>query len=63
VPRDLPTDPRAIVAVDLAADSEYPAWKRPIRTDFRRVGGGRTLLGLERLPADAAPRRRQTASR
>jgi len=61
-PSDLPTSLGAIIAIDLSADSEYPAWKRPIRTYFRRVGGGWTLVGLERLPADAAPRRGQTTS-
>lgn len=60
--RDRPTDPGAIVAVDLSADSGYPIWKRPIRTYFRRVAGGGTLVGLERLPAYAAPRRRQRPS-
>jgi hypothetical protein len=61
-PRDLPTDAGAIVAVDLSADSDYPAWKLPIRTYFRRVGGGWKLVGLERFPADDAPRRGQATS-
>ena len=61
-PHDLPTNPGAIVAVNLSADSEYPAWKRPIRTYFRRAGDSWTLVGLERLPADAAPSPGQRAS-
>jgi hypothetical protein len=61
VPGDLPTNPGAIVAVDLSADSDYPAWTRPIRTYFRRIGDGWKLVGLDRLPADAAPS--QIASR
>jgi hypothetical protein len=39
-----------MVAVDISADSDaYPAWKRPIRTYFRRDGGGWKLVGLERM--------------
>jgi len=60
-PRDLPSSPGAIVAVDVSADSEYPAWSRPVRTYFRRVGDGWTLVGLERLPGEAAPVRRQAS--
>ncbi len=60
-PRDLPGSPGAIVAIDVSADSEYPAWSRPVRTYFRRVGDGWTLVGLERLPGEAAPVRRQAS--
>jgi hypothetical protein len=50
-PRNLPTGSGSMVAVDIAADSDaYPAWKRPVRTYFRRVGDGWKLVGLERMP-------------
>ncbi len=50
-PRDLPTAAGSFVAVDVSAESEaHPAWRRPIRTYFRREGQGWTLVGLERLP-------------
>jgi hypothetical protein len=59
-PRDLPTAAGSFVAVDLSVDSEpYPAWRRPVRTHFRRDGQGWTLVGLERLPESltSAPHR------
>jgi hypothetical protein len=50
-PRGLPDAQGSFVAVDIAIDSEaQPAWRRPIRTYFRRGGDGWTLVGLERLP-------------
>jgi len=52
-PRGLPTGAGSIVAVDISAESDaHPAWKRPIRTYFRRGGDGWTLVGLERIPED-----------
>jgi hypothetical protein len=52
-PRGLPAGAGSMVAVDIAAESDaYPAWQRPIRTYFRRAGGGWTLVGLERMPED-----------
>jgi hypothetical protein len=48
----LATESGSFVAVDISADSEaHPAWRRPIRTYFRRAGEGWALVGLERLPA------------
>jgi hypothetical protein len=61
-PGDLPTAPGTIVAIDLSADSEYPAWNKPVRTYFRRVADGWKLVGLERLPSGAASRRAQSTS-
>ena len=50
-PRGLPTGAGSMIAVDLSAESDaHPAWKRPIRTFFRRAGDGWTLVGLERMP-------------
>jgi len=62
-PRGLPTGAGSIVAVDISAESDaHPAWKRPIRTYFRRGGDGWTLVGLERIPEDQ-PGRPATPSR
>jgi hypothetical protein len=61
-PADLPTTPGAIVAIDLSADGEYPAWKRPIRAYFRRRGTGWQLVGLDRLPDGVPGTRVQTAA-
>jgi hypothetical protein len=50
-PRGLPTNNGAMVAIDIAADSDtYPAWKKPVRVYFRRAATGWTLVGLERMP-------------
>ncbi len=49
-PAGLPTTPGAMIAVDISADSDYPAWKKPVRTYFRRLTNGWKLVGLERLP-------------
>jgi hypothetical protein len=50
-PPGVPTAPGSFVAVDISADHEaHPAWRRPIRTYFRRGSEGWTLVGLERLP-------------
>jgi hypothetical protein len=50
-PGGLPTASGSFVAVDISVDSEaHPAWRRPIRTFFRRGSDGWTLVGLERLP-------------
>jgi hypothetical protein len=55
-PNGLPTAAGSFVAVDISADSQpFPTWKRPIRTYFRRDGGGWKLVGLERLPDSASP--------
>jgi hypothetical protein len=48
-PGILPTAPDSYIEVDLSASIEaYPAWRRPIRTWFRRTAGGWTLAGLVR---------------
>jgi hypothetical protein len=56
-PAGLPTAVDSFIAVDLSADStEHQAWRKPIRTYFRRESGGWRLVGLERMPdAPAAP--------
>jgi hypothetical protein len=44
-----------MIAVDISADSQpYPTWRQPVRTHFRREGGGWKLVGLERLPETLA---------
>jgi hypothetical protein len=54
-PAGLPSGADAFIAVDISADSaEHAAWRRPVRTVFRRDGGGWKLVGLERLPAGGA---------
>jgi hypothetical protein len=50
-PGNPPTAPGSFIEVDLSIDMiDHPAWRRPIRTWFRRDGEGWTLVGLERLP-------------
>jgi len=50
-PRGLPDAPGSFIGVDISASSEaHPEWRRPVRTYFRRDGGGWRLVGLERLP-------------
>jgi len=50
-PRGLPTAPGSFIAADISVDSAaYAAWRRPVRTYFRRGAAGWTLVGLERLP-------------
>jgi hypothetical protein len=50
-PATLPTSSGSMIAVDISADSKpYPTWRQPVRTHFRREGGGWKLVGLERLP-------------
>ena len=57
-PSVVPTTSGSFVAVDIAADStDYPTWKQPVRTYFRRDGGGWKLVGLERLPEGPLPDR------
>jgi hypothetical protein len=54
-PAGLPAAPGSFVAVDIAADSDmHPSWRRPIRTYFVRQGEGWKLVGLERIPDEAA---------
>jgi hypothetical protein len=53
-PSSLATGAASMIAVDISADSDYPAWKRPIRTFFRRAGNEWKLVGLERLLESAA---------
>ena len=54
-PRGLPTASGTFVGADLSVDSAArPAWRRPVRTYFRRGASGWTLVGLERLPENAA---------
>ena len=61
-PSGLPNEPGAIVAIDLSADAEYPAWKRPVRTYFRHLEGVWKLVGLERLPEGAVTARQVAAA-
>ena len=62
-PRGLPTASGSFVAVDISVDSEaHPAWRRPVRTHFRRGGDGWTLVGLERLPESLTQDRSNTAT-
>ncbi len=56
-PSGLPTTAGSMVAIDISADSDsYPSWKRPIRTYFRRDGGGWKLVGLERIRDETVQR-------
>jgi hypothetical protein len=50
-PSGLPTTAGSFIEVAISADApEYPTWKEPIRTYFRRLSDGWKLVGLERLP-------------
>jgi hypothetical protein len=50
-PVGLPTSENSFIAVDLSASSkEHEAWRKPIRTYFRRSADGWQLVGLERIP-------------
>jgi hypothetical protein len=50
-PVGLPTSEDSFLAVDISASSkEHEAWRRPIRTYFRRSADGWQLVGLERIP-------------
>jgi len=50
-PGGLPTSDDSFIAVDISASSkEHEAWRRPIRTYFRRSANGWHLVGLERIP-------------
>jgi hypothetical protein len=49
----LPGDPGAFVRVRIAATGGPRAWADPVDADFRRAGGGWTLVGLERHLAPA----------
>ncbi len=52
-PEGLPQNVGAFVRVDLSADhAQYPSWRTPIETYFRREPSGWTLVGLVRLPGD-----------
>lgn len=54
-PRDVPAAAGSYVRVDISAESgAHPAWRRPIRTYFRRDAAGWTLVGLERMPEGPA---------
>ena len=60
-PVGLPTSENSFIAVDIAASSkEHEAWRKPIRTYFRRNADGWQLVGLERIPDHAS---RDRASR
>jgi hypothetical protein len=49
------------VAVDLSADgTEYPSWRRPIRTYFRRESDGWQLVGVERMPEGTSLLRKES---
>ena len=50
-PVSLRTAADSFILVELCADSkDHEAWRRPIRTYFRRDGDGWKLVGLERMP-------------
>ena len=50
-PTALPSANGAFVQIDISAETPaHPSWQTPVRTYFRRTGGGWTLIGLERLP-------------
>jgi hypothetical protein len=50
-PQDLPTAQDSFVAVDISAEArDHAAWRKPIRTYFRREAGGWKLVGLDRIP-------------
>src|SRR4029450_13355310 len=54
-PAGLPTTVGSMIAVDIAAEqAEYPTWKDPIHTYFRRTADGWKLVGLERMPEGPA---------
>jgi hypothetical protein len=54
-PSGLPTAAGSFIEVDITVEAEgHPAWRQPVRTWFRRDGGGWKLVGLERMP-DAPP--------
>jgi len=54
-PAGVPATTGAFLEIDIRAESaQHPTWNQPVRTFFRRVGGGWKLVGLERLP-DAPP--------
>jgi hypothetical protein len=50
-PNGLPSASGSHIMVEISADTkDYPTWRRPIRTYFRREADGWKLVGLERLP-------------
>jgi hypothetical protein len=50
-PSGVPTVAGSFIEVSISADNaNYPTWKQPIRTHFRRQADGWKLVGLERLP-------------
>jgi hypothetical protein len=50
-PAGLPATAGSMIAVEISADNQlYPTWRQPVRTHFRRDGGGWKLVGLSRLP-------------
>jgi hypothetical protein len=54
-PVGLPTREDSFIAVDLSASGkEHEAWRKPIRTYFRRGADGWELVGLERIPDRAS---------
>jgi hypothetical protein len=54
-PAGVPATSGSFVTVDISVDSQaHPAWRRPIRTSFRRGADGWTLVGLERLSESVA---------
>ena len=52
-PAGLPTAASSYIRVEIAAThADYPHWKQPVQTYFRRDGSGWKLVGLERMPAN-----------
>ena len=51
---NLPQATGSYVAIEISADgTDHDAWRRPVRTYFRREATGWRLVGLERLPDEA----------
>ena len=62
-PAGLPRTMGCYVAVDLSADGkEYPSWRRPIRTYFRRESDGWPLVGVERIPEGTSTASKRVAN-
>jgi hypothetical protein len=63
-PQGLPAASGSFVAVDISVESAgNAAWRRPIRTHFRRDGAVWKLVGLERMPDGPSPAAEERASR
>jgi hypothetical protein len=62
-PASLPRTIGSYVAVDLSADgTEYPSWRRPVRTYFRRESDAWQLVGVERMPEGTSTSSKRNAN-